>query len=152
MGPVHSPARIVLQAPALAFVGASRSGRGFGSQLLRELLRQGFRVVPVHPSADTLEGRPCCPTLLDLPELLPAVVVLPPAKAVPVLREAALAELPAVWLQQGSESPEALAVAREAGLPLVTGRCLFMDLPDVRGIHRLHRGLWRLLGLGPREA
>lgn len=147
MPPTRAHLRAFLEAPSLAFAGARRSGQGFGSQLLRELVRQGYRVTPVHPEAPALEGLPCVASFEALERPLPLVVALPRAKALGALEAAAQAGIREVWLQQGSESPEALRLAERHGLHVVHGACLFMHLPDVRGIHRLHRGLWRLLGL-----
>ncbi len=146
MNPRRQTLRAILEAPSLAFAGARRDGKGFGHQLLQELLNQGFRVVPVHPEAPSLAGQPCVPIFADLPGPMPAIIVLPPAKTLAALEAAADAGLRQVWLQQGSESPEALRFAEVRGLEVITGACLFMYLPQVRGFHRFHRGLWRLLG------
>lgn len=146
MRPTQAQLRAFLEAPRLALAGARRSGQGFGALLLRELVRQGYGVTPVHPEASVLEGLPCVPCFEALEGPLPLVIVLPKARALEALEAAVKAGIREVWLQQGSESPEALRLAERHGLQVVHGACLFMYLPDVRGIHRLHRGLWRLLG------
>jgi hypothetical protein len=42
--------------PALAVVGVSRTGKKFGNIACRELRAKGFRVYPIHPSADRIDG------------------------------------------------------------------------------------------------
>jgi predicted CoA-binding protein len=42
--------------PAIALVGASRSGRKFGNVAMRELRATGYRVYPIHRSAEVIEG------------------------------------------------------------------------------------------------
>jgi predicted CoA-binding protein len=42
--------------PALALVRISRSGGKFGNLACRELARKGYRVYPIHPSADAIDG------------------------------------------------------------------------------------------------
>lgn len=134
----------------LALVGASRSGRGFGNVALRELRARGWKVVPVHPEAASLEGEPCVATLAVLPEPVGGVIVsVPPATAVRVVREAVAAGITRVWLQQGAQSPEAEQVAREAGMTLVSGECVLMYAEPVSGIHRFHRALRRWFGTLP---
>lgn len=137
----------------LALAGASRSGKKFGNVILRELKERGYDVVPVHPEAAELEGLTCARSLAALPGRVEGlVVVTPPLEAVRLVGEAAAAGVRRVWLQQGAGSDEAARIARERGVSLVHGHCLLMFLPGVRGLHRFHRGLWRLLGKLPAEA
>lgn len=147
-----SPAAF-LAARRFALAGASRGGRKFGNTLLRELLKRNLPVLPVHPEAAELEGLPCVPSLRDLPQPVEALVVcLPPARVPDMLRQAREAGIAHIWLQQGSVSPEALALGRQLGLEVVAGECLLLHLEPVRGPHALHRWLWRLLGKLPRQA
>src|SRR5262249_40946818 len=125
--------------PALAVVGVSRSGRGFGNAAVRALSANGYRVYPVHPSATHVRGLPCVRSFADLPEPINAVlVVVPPAQAVGIVREAAAAGIRRVWLQQGAESPWVLRVCADLGLETVAGECILMYTKPT-GVHRLHR-------------
>jgi predicted CoA-binding protein len=135
--------------PALALVGMSRSGKKFGNLACRELTTKGYRIYPIHPSAETIEGRRCYRRFADLPERVDAVlVVVPPAQAAPTVREAAAAGIHHVWLQQGAESPEVLQVCRDIGIDTVSGECILMFAKPT-GYHKAHRWLWRLLGKLP---
>lgn len=137
----------------LAIAGVSRSGRKFGNLLLRELKARDYEVVPVHPGASELQGLPCAKSLAELAGRVDGlVVVTPPSEAAKLVREAADAGLGRVWLQQGAESDEAVRIARERGVVLVSGQCLLMFLPGTGGIHGFHRLLWRFLGKLPAEA
>jgi predicted CoA-binding protein len=51
-----------------------------------------------------------------------------------------------VWLQQGAETPELIALGRELGLDLVSGKCILMYAPPVRSFHWLHRAVVKLMG------
>lgn len=136
----------------LALAGASRSGKKFGNVILRELKGRGYEVVPVHPEAGELEGLRCEKSLAAVAGRVDGlVVVTPPSESARLVGEAADAGIGAVWLQQGAGSEEAAKTARARGVALVSGECLLMFLPGTRGIHRFHRGLWRLLGKLPRE-
>lgn len=136
----------------LALAGASRSGKKFGSILLRELKARGYDVVPVHPAAAELEGLACSPSLAALRTSVDGlVVVTPPAEAAKLVAEAAAAGIRRVWLQQGASSAEVVRTARELGLSVVHGHCLLMFLPGVHGYHRFHRGLWAFLRKLPAE-
>ena len=56
-----------LAEPAIAVVGVSRSGKGFGNFAARELRRKGYRVYPVNPEADLIDGERCFRSLSGLP-------------------------------------------------------------------------------------
>ena len=136
---------------ALAVVGVSRDGRGFGNAVVKELVANGYRVHPVHPQAERLQGLPCARDLASLPERVGGVVVVvPPAQTERVVQEAAAAGIRRVWLQQGAESPAAIAWCAENGVDAVHGECILMFLERAGGIHRLHRTLRRWLGRLPR--
>jgi predicted CoA-binding protein len=130
-----------LENPSLAVVGVSRSGKGFGNFACRVLRTKGYRVYPVNWSTPTVDGVRCYARVSDLPERVnAALIVVPPAQAVEVVREAAAAGIRHVWLQQGAESAEALAVGAELGLSLVAGECILM-FAGPTGVHRAHRWL-----------
>ena len=136
---------------ALAVVGVSRSGKGFGNAALRELVANGYRVHPVHPAAESVQGLPCAPDLASVREPVGGVlVVVPPEQTERVVREAAAAGIRRVWMQQGSSSPAAVAYCADHGVDAVHGECILMHLRSGPAIHRFHRGLRRLLGRLPR--
>jgi len=130
----------------VALVGASRSGKGFGHVLLKELVKKGARVYPVHPEATEIAGMRCSPNLAGLPEEVGGVVVVvPPEQAVGVVRDAIAARIPRVWLQQGAESAEAVSLAEQAGVKVVAGHCLLMFAEPVDGwAHRFHRWVLKI--------
>ena len=135
-----------LAGPALALVGASRSGKKFGNAALRTLVSKGYRVYPVHPTADAFDGVQCYRHLSDIPESVSAViVVVPPAQALDVVREAHAAGLKQVWLQQGSESPAVLQACRDLGIEAVSGECVLMYAHPT-SYHWVHAAVRRLFG------
>ena len=134
----------------LAVVGVSRTGKKFGNIILRELRARGYRVFPVNPHATELEGKKCYPTLDSLPEpALGVVINLPPAKALLALRDARAAGIRLVWLQQGSESDEAVEFCEQSGISVVVGQCILMFARPVKFPHNFHGWAWKLFGMGP---
>lgn len=139
-----------LAQPTLALAGASRTGKKFGNTVLRELRDKGYEVVLVHPEADVVDGVPCVRSLAQLPRSVGGLIlVVPPSQSVRLLAEAAAVGIQRVWLQQGSESEDALRLCREAGIIVVAGECILMFAEPAGFGHRLHRGLWRILGKLP---
>lgn len=141
-----------VQGRTLALVGVSAGGKGFGNSAYRELKARGYRVLPVHPTAGTIQGDPCWRAVSALPEPVErALIVVSPTDAERAVREAAAAGVRQVWLQQGAESPAALAAGAELGLDVVHGECILMFAEPNRSVHRFHRWLWNVLGKLPKQ-
>jgi len=138
-----------LAEPAMAVVGVSRSGKGFGNAAARELRRKGYRVHPINPNADLIDGQRCYRSLAELPEPVRALlVVVPPAQALTIVREAAQAGITRVWLQQGAESPIVTLACNELGLDVIAGECILMFAKPT-GVHKVHRWVWKVMGKLP---
>lgn len=136
-----------VQGKQVAIVGVSRSGKKFGNAILSELKQRGYQMFIVHPEAQEIAGETCYPTLTALQGKVDrAIICLPARQAVNVIRQAAEAGVKKVWLQQGGESPEAMALARETGIELISGKCILMYAPPVGSIHGLHRTIARIFG------
>jgi acetyl-CoA synthetase len=76
---------------SVAVVGATDRAGSYGDNVLRNIASAGFEgeVWGVNPKREEVLGRPCVPSLLDLPEPVDAVVVAIPAASVAgVLAEA----------------------------------------------------------------
>ncbi len=138
-----------LAQPALAVAGVSRNGRKFGNMALKGLREKGYRVFAVNPHGGEIAGERCYARLADLPESVGGVLIaVPRSQCESVVREAAAAGIRRVWIQQGSESPEALRFCEENGISAVARECIFM-FADPRGIHKFHRFIWGVLGKLP---
>lgn len=131
----------------IAVIGASRGGKKFGNAAAKELAARGYQVVLVHPSAERIDDFQCYPSLDAVRDKVDGVFVcVPSLQAETVLRRAAELGLRNVWLQQGAETPELIALGKELDLNLVAGKCVLMYAPPVRSFHGWHRGLMRLVG------
>ncbi len=75
----------LLEPRSVAVVGANDRPASYADSVLRNLDRAGFEgpVWGVNPSRESVHGRDCVPSLLDLPEPVDAVVVAIPAASVP---------------------------------------------------------------------
>ena len=140
-----------VQGKRLAVVGASRTGSGknkkFGNIAAKELKERGYQVYLIHPEAQEIDGERCYPNLSAVQGQVDGVLIsVPPKKALGVINEAATAGMKNVWLQQGAESTEVLAQARQLGLSVISGKCILMYAPPVGSFHGLHRFVMKLIG------
>jgi uncharacterized protein len=120
-----SPAEILASAKTIAMVGASPSPARPSHGVMRYLLAQGYRVIPVRPlDVDDVLGVPCVASLVDIEVPIDLVDVFRNVDACPGhAREAVEVGAKALWLQLGLVSPEARAIAAEAGIDYVEDAC-----------------------------
>ncbi len=140
-----------LKQKTIAVVGASRDSNKFGSAVYRDLKAKGYKVFAVNPNADVVDGDRCYAGLGALP-VVPdaAILVIPPAQTIAIIAEAAHLGIKYLWLQQGADSAEGEAKARELGLSLVSGECIFMFAEPMESFHKVHRFFTKLFGRYPR--
>jgi len=90
--------------------------------------QHGWRIIPVNPHQHEILGEPVYRALADIPEQVGLVDVFRPSPATPdIARQAVAAGATALWLQLGIASPEARAIAEDAGLLYVEDRCLIIE-------------------------
>lgn len=125
---MRSAQRILAEAKVIAVVGASRDPYKPAHTVPLQMLRHGWRIIPVNPFVAEVFGVPAVATLADLDEPVDLVNVFRPARdAAEVVRQAVAAGAPAVWLQSGIVSAEARRIAEEAGIDYVEDRCLAVE-------------------------
>jgi predicted CoA-binding protein len=122
---VRSPEQILKEAKTIALVGASPNPTRPSHSVMRYLLAQGYRVIPVRPlDGGRVLGVPCIASLAEIDEPIDVVDVFRRKEALPGhAREAVDAGAKALWLQLGLRSPEARRIATEAGLDYVEDLC-----------------------------
>jgi predicted CoA-binding protein len=134
---VRTPEQILRDSTTIAVVGASRYPDKTALAVPRQMLRHGWRVIPVNPHAEEIWGQKCYPTLAAIPERVDLVNVFrPSADTPPVAREAVAIGASALWLQQGIASAESRAIAEAAGLDYVEDHCIAVERA-VRAISKL---------------
>jgi predicted CoA-binding protein len=113
----------------VAVIGASADRSKFGNKSVRAHLVAGYRVFPVHPKADLIEGLPVFRSAKDVPveRLDRATIYLPPALGLAILDELAAASPREVWFNPGSATEELLRLARERELNAIAG-CSILSL------------------------
>jgi uncharacterized protein len=122
---VRSPEQILRESRTIALVGASPKPNRPSNSVMRYLLAQGYRVIPVRPlDCDGVYGVPCVASLADIEEPIDLVDVFRREEAAPAhAREAVAVGAKAFWLQLGLRSPEARSICDAAGLDYVEDAC-----------------------------
>ncbi|MEP7334157.1 MAG: CoA-binding protein [Actinomycetota bacterium] len=122
---MRSPEQILRDTRTIALVGASANSARPSHGVMRYLLHQGYRVIPVRPGdCDEVLGVPCVASLAEIEEPIDLVDVFRNEAAAPGhAREAVEAGAKAFWLQLDLRSPEARTICEEAGLDYVEDEC-----------------------------
>jgi predicted CoA-binding protein len=125
---MRSAREILAEAKVIAVVGASREAWKPSHSVPLQMIRHGWRIIPVNPFAEDIFGLPTFKTLADIGEPVDLVDIFrPAADAVDVVRQAVAIKAPAVWLQSGIVSAEARKIAIDAGIDYVEDRCLAVE-------------------------
>ena len=122
--------QLLLDAKVIAVVGLSANPDRPSNQVAWYLHHQGYRLFGVNPRCPESEvfGVPMVPSLDQIPEHIDLVDVFRRPEHTPeVARAAVEAGAGALWLQLGIASPEARAIATDAGLFYVEDHCLKVE-------------------------
>ncbi len=128
---------ILLSAKTIASVGLSSNQEKESYWIVLYLKEQGYRIIPVNPTASEILGEKAYPDLSSIPDKVDVVQVFRKSEDVPpVVDEAIKIGAKVVWMQEGIVNEPAAQKAREAGLQVVMDACM-------RATHR------RLIGAKP---
>ena len=128
---------ILLSAKTIASVGLSSNQEKESYWIVSYLKEQGYRIIPVNPTATEILGEKVYPDLESIPDQVDVVQVFrKPEDVPPVVDSAIKIGAKVVWMQEGIRHEGAAQKARDAGLQVVMDACM-------RATHR------RLIGPGP---
>jgi predicted CoA-binding protein len=147
-----SSIRSFLEPRELAVAGVSRNPKKFGRYVYEHLRTNGYKVYPVNPNTDNLDGAACYRNILDLPDHVDRVyIVTPPEQTAECVRQCLQRGIRNIWIQQRSDSKETLDLLKDEDLSLIRNRCIMMFADPVKGAHAFHRFMARLFGSYPRH-
>lgn len=125
----------------VALVRQSPSARVHGVRLDEKLPPSGYEVSVVY--LDEGAG----PRLNDVKDKVEGVIIgVPKDRCKAAVEEAIEAKIPRVWILNGSETDEAVALCEASGVAVVDGVCLLLYAEPLEWICAFHRGLSKLFG------
>lgn len=117
--------RIYADTKVIAVVGASDDRSKPAGNIPAYLHSQGYRIIPVNPTRDTVLGERSYASLADVDEPVDVVDVFRPApEGADIARQAAEIGAKVIWFQPGTQSGEASRIAHDAGLTVVSRICM----------------------------
>ena len=116
---------ILLSAKTVASVGLSSNQEKESYWIVAYLQEQGYRIIPVNPTATEILGEKVYPSLSAIPVPVDVVQVFRRSEDVPpVVDEAIKIGAKVVWMQAGISHEAAAEKAREAGVKVVMDACM----------------------------
>ena len=124
---------------SVAVIGASNDRTKYGNKAVRAYLRSGFKVYPVNPKEEIVEGLKAYRSILDIQtEVDRATLYVPPKVGLKVIEEIARKGVKELYVNPGAESDELVNKARKLGLNpilacsiLAVGLNPVIDIPSV---------------------
>ena len=116
---------ILISANTVASVGLSSNPDKPSYGVVSYLHGQGYKIIPVNPTASEILGEKVYPSLSDIPDKVDVVQVFrKPEDVPPVVEEAIKIGAKVIWMQEGIVNYEAAQKAEEAGLQVVMDACM----------------------------
>lgn len=116
-----------------AVVGVSQDPAKYGHEIFEALLNKGYKVYPINPKYQAVDGHPCYASLEALPEKPEvAVAVVPPAVTEKVVDTCARIGIGTVWMPPGAWSEKAVETCEANGIQEVHDVCLVFALRSLK--------------------
>jgi len=120
--------KLLKSVKTIAVVGLSPKEDRPSYHVAAGLQKLGFKIVPVHPTAETILGEKVYASLRDIPFAIDvADVFRDPAHIAPIIDDAIAIKAPYLWLQEGVVNEAEAMRAQAAGLKVVMNRCIWRD-------------------------
>lgn len=111
----------------IAVVGATDAPGKYGGIIYRDLKAKGYRVFGVNPGRDTVDGDPCYPTMMAIPETPTiAVFVVPAPRGISALADCKEAGVNNIWVQPGAFSADLRDALEEGGFDWIAEACVMV--------------------------
>ncbi len=140
-----------LEPKKMAIAGVSRNPKKFGGAIFKELKEKGFDLYPINPNAIEIQGVKCYKSVEELPEHVSHLFIVTPRQETKNIAIAAVSRgIKMIWIQQKSDTPEAVKIIEDAGIPLIYKKCIMMFADPVQSFHKFHRFWVKTFGNYPK--
>jgi predicted CoA-binding protein len=125
------PVEVLKRYRTVAVIGASRDPSKWAHIVPKYLKEQGYRIIPINPTASEILGEKAYKSLMEVPDEVEVVEVFRPGEEVPkiveevIQRKRARGDVKVLWLQLGiTADEESKKRLKEAGIVLVENACM----------------------------
>ena len=118
---------------SVAVIGMSKNPSKPANEVPMLLSRHGYRIIPINPTADEIEGMKAYNSIADVPNEIEILNVFRPSEEALEITKQAVArkkekgDIQVIWLQLGIENDEAKKLAEENGIEFVQDKCMKIE-------------------------
>jgi uncharacterized protein len=139
-----------LAAEPVAMIGVSRNPKKFGWMAFNELKEKGLNIIPVNPSAEEILGIKAYPDIKALPpEVKGVIIITKKDQTASVVKEAKAKGIRHIWIQQRTDTWDALKELEGSDINYITGECILMHYKP-HSMHKFHKTLKKVFGRFPK--
>lgn len=140
-----------LEPKEIAICGVSRNTKKFGRVVYDSLKEKGYTLYPVNPNTHLINDDKCFKDISELPDHVHYLyIVTPREQTTEIIQKAIGKGIQNIWIQQMSETPDAVELAKTNKINLIHKECIFKFAEPVTGIHKFHRFMSKLFGMYPK--
>ncbi len=141
-----------LELKNIAVAGVSAKGKGFGVAVFNHLKDNSYTVFGVNKNGGFSNNIKLYNSLSSIEHKIDGIVtVVPSAETEIIVQEANELGIKNIWMQQGSESKNAISFCKDNGINVVHNECIMMFVEPVKSIHSFHRWVNKLVGKYPKN-
>jgi len=116
----------------IGFFGATVQKDKWGYKKYKKIKEAGFKVYPINPKYDNIDGDKCYPNLNSLIDFLHekpdfVLTIIPPKVTEKIVEQCKILGIDKIWMQPGSESKKAIKFCEQNGIKVVHGICIVVD-------------------------
>ena len=112
----------------VAVIGMSKNPEKDAYRIPEYLMKNGYQIIPVNPSAEEILGQKSYKRLADVPDEIDIVDVFRPSEDIPNYVQDVIQKKPKVfWEQLGIHNPEAEEKIASVGIKVVYDRCMLQE-------------------------
>lgn len=119
---------ILQKSKTIAIIGLSDKPDRPSYQVAKYLISQGFTIIPVNPTIESVFGFKSYQSFSDIPKDIRIDIVdifRKSDQVLPIVEEIIKSDKkPVIWFQEGSLNLEAEKLAKDSGLEIISGICL----------------------------
>jgi uncharacterized protein len=116
------------QPRTIAVIGLADNPNKPSNYVPAYMQKQGYRILPINPTVETVLGEKSYASLADLPVKPDVVNVFRLPRFIPAIVDQMLSlGLKNIWVQQGIINAEAAALAEAGGIHVVMDRCIMVE-------------------------
>lgn len=147
----HKSIKTFLELKNIAIVGVSSSGKGFGVAVYNHLKENGYTVFGVNRKGGFSNNTKLYPSLFKIEHPIDGIItIIPPSETELIVQAAFDLGIKNIWMQQGSDSKNAISFCKEKGINIISGECILMFAEPVKSVHKFHRWIYKLVGKYPK--